>query len=105
VAGEALTDLLLRLLEERGTPVRPAYTVKRRAQGDSPAVLLDFPLTHPSFARYAQRVRPARWGRRAGLTRAQEAVRDLKETLCRVSEAEFDERHAPRAVLPLPPPC
>lgn len=77
VGGEFLSDCLLHCLENKGIKVRPRYSFKRKetAPGEFEVVETPHPDTTESYRRFCQLA----------------VVADMKETVCRVPEAAFEE--------------
>jgi actin-like protein 6A len=90
IGGETLTYLVMDLLAQRGISVRPAYLIKKelRYKKDSEGGLellskpiitaLDFPQTHSSYHLFSQLL----------------LIRDLKESLLRVSDTPYSHESA-----------
>jgi len=76
LGGDVLTDYLNTVLETKGVQVRPSHAFKKRVHGDKFEVSpMETPNMTTSYHRFHHR----------------ELVRDVKDSLCRVSESAFDE--------------
>lgn len=77
VGGHLLSEIMLKTLESSGTTIKPRYSFKRidKGGGDFEVKDLDFPKTAESYRRYMQL----------------DIVADIKETICRTSEAAYVE--------------
>jgi actin-like protein 6A len=77
IAGDTLTKELFKYLEKKGTTVRPQYCIERKVlpSGGFQISELDFPNITQSYHNYM----------------ALEVVRDIKESILRISEISFDE--------------
>jgi len=77
IAGDTLTKELFKYLEKKGTTIRPQYCIERKVlpSGGFQISELDFPSITESYQTYM----------------ALEVVRDIKESILRISEILFDE--------------
>lgn len=79
LAGNLLTDEYLKLIEQKGKEIRPHYMIESKREvrpGAFEVALRDVPNTTESYKQFM----------------IKEIVRDIKETVCRVSDVAFDEQ-------------
>jgi len=81
LAGDMLTDVYLKILEQKGKAIRPHYMIESKKEirpGEFEVHLRDLGV-------------PSRTTESFRLYMMKQVVRDLKETVCRVSDVAFDE--------------
>jgi len=79
LGGDALTDIYLKTLEQKNIHIRPHYMIQSKREirpGEFEVQLKDLPNTTESYRQYM----------------IKQIIRDLKESVCRISDSTFDEQ-------------